>query len=284
MDKNLHFPKIREQNLLIKYNADENWKMDKYDCHDMFEINYCLSDNIEFFVNDIIYPVTKGTVFVFNNSDIHRSISLDKSPYKRYVLHFNPEYIKDLCTHDTNLLDCFINRKPQFNHSIHLTGEQINRFIALINKAQFYNVNKVYGQEIYEKIILSEILLFINPLYSNNIQCCSSKSNKEFEKIQPVLQHIQFNIDSDLSLDSLSKDFYINKYYLLSLFKKATGFTITEYIIKRRIIKACELLKKGLPVQQVGEMAGFNNNSHFIRTFKKVVGKSPKQYAKQFYS
>lgn len=282
MDKNVYLEESGDDNFLIKYSTSKSFLIDKYHFHDVFEIYYSLSDDIEFFVNDIIYTVKKGSIFVFNNIDIHRIISSDNKPFNRYVIHFNPEHIKDICTPETNLLDCFVNRGLQFNHSISLNLEQMEEFIVLIDKLNFYNTNKVYGQEIYQKIILSEILLFINPLYRDNLQYCHSKSNKEFKKILPILQYIQMNISNDLSLDTLSKDFYINKYYLISLFKKATGFTITDYIIKRRIIKACELLKKGLRVQQVGEMVGFNNNSHFIRTFKKLVGQSPKQYTKQF--
>lgn len=282
MDTTIQSSELIDQNLLIKYSTDKNWRMDNYHFHDMFEIYYSLTDDVDFFVNDTIYPVKRGSVFVFNNMDIHRSISMDELPYERYVIHFNPEYIKDLCTSETNLLDCFTNRGPQFNHSICLSPGQMEEFIALINKTQFYTNNKVYGKEIYEKIAFVEVLLYINSLYHNNVQCCSSKSNREFQKILPILQYIQCNINENLSLDNLSKDFYINKYYLINLFKKATGFTVTEYIIQRRITKACELLKQGVPVQQVGETVGFNNNSHFIRTFKKLVGRPPKQYSQQF--
>jgi len=282
MDTNLRPSYTNDQSIIIKYSSDTNWKMDKYHFHEMYEIYYSLTDNVNFFVNDFVYPVTKGTVIVFNSMDIHRTISLDQSPYNRYVVHFNPEYIKDLCSPETNLLDCFVNRGPQFNHSLRLSLEQMGTFISLIHKAQFYNNNRIYGRELHQKIILAEMLLFLNPLYRNNIQCCSPINNRDFHKIFPILQHIQTNISDNLCLDFLSKEFYMNKYYLIHLFKKATGFTITEYIIQQRIIKACEMLKTGLPVQQVGETVGFNNNSHFIRTFKKLVGLPPKQYTQQF--
>lgn len=282
MNKNLRSLKSKNQNFIVKFSTDENWKMSNYHFHDMYEIYYSLTNNINFFVNDVIYHVKKGTVFVFNDMDIHRSISVDKLPYSRYVIQFNPEYIKGLCTSETNLLDCFINRGPQFNHSICLTLEQMQKFDTLINRCKFYIKNKIYGWEIYQKIAFTEILLFINSLYRNSIQYCPVRNNTEFQKILPILQHIQLNISGNLSLDSLSKKFYINKYYLINLFKKATGFTTTEYIIKFRITKARELLKSGLSVQKVGEMVGFNNNSHFIRTFKKIVGQPPKQYSKKF--
>jgi YesN/AraC family two-component response regulator len=64
------------------------------------------------------------------------------------------------------------------------------------------------------------------------------------------------------------------------IFKKATGFSVNEYIINCRIIKARELLKENLPVSKTGEMVGYCNVSHFIRTFSKLTGLSPKQYAK----
>jgi len=92
------------------------------------------------------------------------------------------------------------------------------------------------------------------------------------------LQFIQLHLAENLSLDRLSEEFYLNKYHLGQLFKRATGFTINEYVIHRRILRARELLKRKLPVQQVGEAVGFRNNSHFIRTFKKLLGVPPKQY------
>jgi YesN/AraC family two-component response regulator len=50
-------------------------------------------------------------------------------------------------------------------------------------------------------------------------------------------------LNQPLSLNSLSEHLYISKYYLSVLFKKATGFSINEYIIAKRIARARELLK-----------------------------------------
>ena len=46
--------------------------------------------------------------------------------------------------------------------------------------------------------------------------------------------------------------------------------------------KARELLRQNISVQQVGEIVGFSNNSHFIRTFKSMVGVSPGQYSHRY--
>jgi YesN/AraC family two-component response regulator len=99
--------------------------------------------------------------------------------------------------------------------------------------------------------------------------------------VQLILEYINQHLNECLSLDKLSGVFYLNKYYLSHIFKNSTGFSVNEYIINRRILKSRELLKQNNSVSKVSEMVGFNNYCHFIRTFKKLVGMSPKQYAKK---
>ena len=45
--------------------------------------------------------------------------------------------------------------------------------------------------------------------------------------------------------------------------------------------KARQLLKEGVSVQQAGELSGFSDNSHFIRTFGHLTGTSPGRYARE---
>lgn len=140
----------------------------------------------------------------------------------------------------------------------------------------------IYGADVKVKIALAEILLMVNSFYEHGNAQVSIFDNEKFRKIKPVLKYIQMHPEGDLSLEALSRKFFIDRYYLISLFKKATGFTVTDYIIRYRVIRACEILRKGLTVQEAGELSGFNNNSHFIRTFKQISGLSPGKYAKRF--
>lgn len=85
-----------------------------------------------------------------------------------------------------------------------------------------------------------------------------------------------------LTLDIIASNCFINKYHLCHSFKAVTGFSVMEYIIHCRVLKARELLRKGMRVQEVGETVGFRNNEHFIRTFGALTGTSPKRYAKEY--
>jgi AraC-like DNA-binding protein len=255
--------------------------MKDFHFHDCCEIYYALSDNIKYFVGDCVYDIHKGDVFVFNNMELHKTLVPENALYERYIVLFNPSYISSFSTDCTDLLECFLNRNSSFSHVVGLSIEQQATLLSLLKKGEYYCNNPVYGQEVYKKIALCEILLFVNNLYRTAGMLNPPKTELKDARIKTLIRWIHDNLNGDLSLDNLAARLYINKYHLGCLFKKATGFTINEYVINCRIMKARELLKENIPVSQVGEMVGYYNVSHFIRTFKKHTGVSPKQYAKR---
>lgn len=270
--------------MLIARNTSINWQMVRYHFHEFFEINYVLSGDVKFFVADQTYQVKNGSLLVFNHTDLHRSVSPPGTYYERIVLHFAPEHIQGLSSSETNLLGCFVNRTPEFSHCIQLHSAQSDALLSLLDKVTLYQGKECFGSDVYRKIALAEILLYVNELYSTSAGMQPLKPAPEMKRVLPMLQFIQEHLHEDLSLERLAKAFYISKFHINHIFKKATGFTPNEYIIHRRIIKARELLKqRELSIQRVGESVGFNNNSHFIRTFKALVGASPKQYSLASY-
>ena len=100
----------------------------------------------------------------------------------------------------------------------------------------------------------------------------------------PILDYIRDNLSEPLSLDQIASQFFISKHYLCRVFKAATGFSVMEYIIYSRVLRARQLLQEGTSVQQAGELSGFSDNSHFIRTFGHLTGVTPGRYAKEYQS
>ena len=268
----------------ITFFSKESWEINKFHFHDELEILLILSEGNHFFIGNIIYPLTRGSLFVLSNSDLHHSIAKGKTLYQFYSIRFFPEEIARISTSTFNLLSCFENHND-FNHRIQLNSDQLDHILKLINKAEYYlSVDcSTYGKEIFIKIQLTEILVYMNYLYKS-LHRPMPPQEQDLSKIMPIINYIQQNITENLSLDKLAQEFFINKFYLSHNFKKIMGFTISEYIISRRLMEAKIMLRKGCNVSFACEKAGFNSTAHFIRTFTRLEGISPKQYTKHYFS
>jgi two-component system, response regulator YesN len=100
--------------------------------------------------------------------------------------------------------------------------------------------------------------------------------------VQLVQQYIVQHIDEDLSRDALANQVFLNPDYLTRIFKKETGYAISEYILLEKMKRVKELLAQtDIPISAVASTVGYSNFSHFARIFKKYVGKGPTEYRMQ---
>lgn len=279
MERNDLLKEVWSNEYIIDKTKRTGWTMNDYHFHDHFEINFSLTDQVRAYINGQFYEVHRGTLILCNHMDLHKIVVPPDIPYERYVFHFKPEFIDSFHGTDVDLLELFLNRPPDFCPVIQLNQMQIQKILPIFDKAVQVYENPVWGNELYNKILLVELLLNIIPLYRSRTDLPIIGS-KHYAQIQPVLKYIHENLASQLHVDNIAAKFYLSTSYLEYLFKQVTGSSINKYIIYRRILKARELLKKNQSVSSVGDEVGFNSVSHFIRTFKKIVGVSPKQYAK----
>jgi AraC-like DNA-binding protein len=83
--------------------------------------------------------------------------------------------------------------------------------------------------------------------------------------------------DADVySLQELSKKFYAEPRTLTKAFQQLTGKTILQFVLEKRMEQARRfVLESKLPVMEIAFRCGFNDVSHFIRSFKKKYGQTP---------
>ena len=61
-------------------------------------------------------------------------------------------------------------------------------------------------------------------------------------------------------------------------FKEVTGYTVHQYTVQKRILRAGELIREGVPVMKAAEQAGFPEYSTFLRAFQSTFHTSPKNF------
>lgn len=99
--------------------------------------------------------------------------------------------------------------------------------------------------------------------------------------LQAIVAYINKNFWKDLSVQSIASLFFVNMSYLCQVFKKETGYTITEYINQLRIEQARSLIQSSaFSLGEICEKVGYTDYCHFSKVFRRIVGKSPLQYSK----
>lgn len=98
-----------------------------------------------------------------------------------------------------------------------------------------------------------------------------------------ALDYIEKNYqNSELTLQMLCKYLSMSPSYFSAIFKKETGETFVEALTKKRMQVAKNLLKyTSLKNYEIAEKIGFSDAHYFSQTFKKYIGKTPKEYAKE---
>lgn len=99
------------------------------------------------------------------------------------------------------------------------------------------------------------------------------------KQITKCVNYISEHLHDNLSVKELSEWIGLNETYLSKLFKKEMGCTVSEYIREKKIEEACWLLKYSDKSSiEISTDLSFSSHSYFISVFKKVTGKTPKEY------
>ena len=261
----------------LQLNQNETWSMSRLHFHDHFEIMLPLTSPGNIFVNDQVYPLERGTLYLIGESTLHRTMA--NGFHSRYILHISRKALTDLSTPQTDFTQLM---QVNFRRAS-LDNEQMTELIELFQDLERNTNDGTFGSDIRQTVALLRLLIKLAPTL-NAATAGEAIRNKDFLRVAPILDNIRDNLADPLSLDQIASQFYLSKHYLCRIFKSATGFSVMEYIIYSRVLRARQLLQEGVSVQQAGEMSGFSDNSHFIRTFGHLTGVTPGRYAKEHLS
>lgn len=266
--ENLALEHIRFKGFFYHHTLDKKPKASQFNrhCHNMYEIIYIKCGSGTFFVEGSKYAINPGCLLVFRPREFHCIHVAENTPYERLVVHFDENTVFE---NSALLLDIFNNRElgvkniyPEIQPSAVETFERISSCMAL-NEPE---------RSIMAKLILNELLVVLHNDFSSSIQ-----GDTGGQLITKIVHYINENISQPFRLEELAERFFISKYHLGHIFKKYTGLPVMEYIIRKRVMMAQQLIAEGCQASTAALMSGFNDYSAFYRAYIKYIGAKPSQ-------
>lgn len=124
---------------------------------------------------------------------------------------------------------------------------------------------------------LRELMKEMFRTYCNLVQ--THATNKYSPQVMKAITYIDYDLSAPLTLSKIAAKQKISPPYLSGIFKRETGETVTEYINRKRIQLAKQLLiETKLQVQVIAQQCGIMDVHYFSKLFKRLVGLTPLEY------
>jgi len=248
-----------------------------YHYHDFNKLIIFLSGNVSYAVEGKNYKLKPYDLVLVKSGEIHKPQVLDESAYERIIIYISPEFMAAYSGENYDLGCCFKQASIQHTHVLRIPSFEKSKLYRTIKDLETSFQENAYAGELFQQLLFLEIMVHLNrAVLSEHIQYIDTKSYNE--KILQTLDYISEHLAEEISVESLAASFYINKYYLMHLFKEETGYTIANYITNKRLLLARELMEKQTSITEVCYACGFKNYSSFSRAYKKCFQNTPRSY------
>jgi len=98
-------------------------------------------------------------------------------------------------------------------------------------------------------------------------------------RVRRITKLLSDDLSRDVDLNALANSVNLSVSRLRHLFKDETGLTPAQYLKRLRLERARELMEESfLRLKEVMPQVGINDESHFVRDFKKKHGLPPIKY------
>lgn len=117
-------------------------------------------------------------------------------------------------------------------------------------------------------------------VYGTYVDWRTSQTEDGRSRIQDVVRYLEEHFsDPTLNMSTLTNEFHISSSYLTRLFRRETGLTFLEYLIRLRIRQAIRFLDRtDMKIYEIAERVGYTSQHYFCTAFKQVLGVSPTEY------
>ena len=248
--------------------------------HSFYEIFFFLSGNVNYVIEGRNYKLRPGDILLTSSADLHCSDVHPGKPYERIVIWLANDFFEYMqYFFDEDFTSCFTDAAINDHRLVRPDSQSIAQLKQLCIQMSRAKNSGQTGSAALTTAYLTEFLVHVSRAYYDAPDSVKQDMT-ENGKINQMITYINDHITEELSLDLLSSIFYTSKYYLGRQFKQFTGLTLYQYIMKKRLIIARDMLRTGSTVMDACLWCGFRDYSNFLKAFKREFGQNPSRYSR----
>lgn len=247
--------------------------------HNTSEILFVESGEADYYIAGKKYHVEPYDILVIGAMEFHRSVITDP-PYQRYGLTIKPAYLRGMIP-DKDLQKVFSTPPAErFVESYkHMDPKIFAKLIGLLQDlAEEQQGEKDYRAQMQRGVLTQTAVLLFRVLRMEREAGEISAADTAMREIK---DHIDLHFQERLTLETLSRRFYLHPSTISKEFKRCCGHNLNKYINMVRICRAASLLETGTDsVAEISVKCGYESENTFLRQFRSIMGMSPLQYRK----
>ncbi len=246
--------------------------------HDFIEIVYVISGKGKEIIDGTAYAAERGDLFFINYGSTH-SFSFDGSV--DYVnICFSPETVGENIITPENAfsllsLSAFNEmRMDADGGKLSFFGQERRTVEDILHAMLFEYTERSYG---WNTVMEG----YLNILVTHMIRHTQAGVHKEETNVlwKELSEYIDQNISSKLTLSDLAGKCFYNPSYFSRIFKEKFGMSLVEYVTRKRLDYATELLSgTDHSIDKICELCGFSDRSGFYHAYSKYIGGSPSEF------
>lgn len=157
---------------------------------------------------------------------------------------------------------------------------------AGLSASTAYTLQEQYADSIEHCVNLAELFCVKDELVNQFLAHMDrlQEQNKRYRMIYDACHYIETHLTEHFEIGDISGRFGYSDYYFSKIFREATGKSMHEYIMEKKLEQAklllCDTEKS---IQEISDELAFNNRNYFHKCFKKYTGLSPRQYRDRHY-
>ncbi|MCK5852137.1 helix-turn-helix domain-containing protein [bacterium] len=253
--------------------------------HNFDELVFVLSGTALHIADDEEYPLIRGDVFTIHGNHKHsfrntQNFHIANLLYKKDFF----EKMKDEFSDLPGFQALFINepryrKNHKFESKLHLNSHQLNEITKFIFALEKEEEERRVGFKKMQTRIFESIVIEICRYYTET----DKPKSKVLLNISTAIDYMEKNYTEPATIRLLAKKVYMSTSHFRCAFKKITGLSPINFLIRLRIEKATEMIanNSNLNVTEIAIRSGFENSAYFSRQFKKITGIAPIAYIKK---